>query len=120
MTVLVLQESLSCNKGPTIKIIDPQKLTMFRNFVNPFSHGVYDLDIFIGGGALKTHSLKPDLTLSDHYDNHTIYKVIGVTNNPKDEESSFKNEKNMSISFFFWRNLWFNKKFWMSPFGASC
>ena len=28
-------------------------------------------------------------------------KVIGMTNYPKDEESSFKNEKkNMSISFF--------------------
>ena len=27
-------------------------------------------------------------------------KVIGMTNNPKDEESSFKNEKNMSVSFF--------------------
>ena len=27
-------------------------------------------------------------------------KVIGLTNKPKDEESSFKNEKNMSISFF--------------------
>ena len=27
-------------------------------------------------------------------------KVIGMTNCPKDEESSFKNEKNMSISFF--------------------
>ena len=27
-------------------------------------------------------------------------KVIGITNYPKDEESSFKNEKNMSISFF--------------------
>ena len=27
-------------------------------------------------------------------------KVIGITNYPKDEESSFKNEKIMSISFF--------------------
>ena len=27
-------------------------------------------------------------------------KVIDVTNYPKDEESSFKYEKNMSISFF--------------------
>ena len=27
-------------------------------------------------------------------------KVIGMTNYPKDEESSFKNEKIMSISFF--------------------
>ena len=26
-------------------------------------------------------------------------KVIGMTKYPKDEESSFKNEKNMSISF---------------------
>jgi len=27
-------------------------------------------------------------------------KVIGMTNYPKDEEPSFKNEKNMSFSFF--------------------
>ena len=27
-------------------------------------------------------------------------KVIDMANNPKDEESIFKNEKNMSISFF--------------------
>ena len=27
-------------------------------------------------------------------------KVIDMANYPKDEESSFKNEKNMSISFF--------------------
>ena len=24
------------------------------------------------GGVLKTHSLKPDLALSDHHDNHTM------------------------------------------------
>ena len=27
-------------------------------------------------------------------------KIIGITNYPKDEESSFKNEKNMIISVF--------------------
>ena len=28
--------------------------------------------IFSWGGVLKTHSLKTDLTLFDHYDNHTM------------------------------------------------
>ena len=39
--------------------------------VNPISHRVFDSDIFMGG-VLKTHSLKPDLTLSNHYANHTM------------------------------------------------
>ena len=39
--------------------------------LNPISHGVFDSDIFMGG-ILKTHSLKPDLTLSDLNDNHTM------------------------------------------------
>ena len=42
-----------------------------RQPINPISHGVFDRDIIMGG-VLKTHSLKPDLTLSDHYENHTI------------------------------------------------
>ena len=40
-------------------------------YLNPISHRVFDRDTFMGG-VLKTHSLKLDLTLSDHYDNHTI------------------------------------------------
>ena len=56
-----------------VRIIAIATLTQFCNFLrlNPISHGVFDCDIFMGG-FLKTQSLKPDLTLSDHYDNHTM------------------------------------------------
>ena len=49
-----------------IQILPPSSL------INPISNGVFDRDIFMGGWVLKTHSLKPDLTLSDHYANHTM------------------------------------------------
>ena len=41
------------------------------NNFNPISHGVFDRDNIMGG-VLKTHSLKPDLALFDHYANHTM------------------------------------------------
>ena len=38
-------------------------LYKMTSMVNPISHGVFDRDNIMGGGVLKTHSLKLDLVV---------------------------------------------------------
>ena len=64
------QHKLTNEEGKEVKNFLRRIITSLL-LLNPISHGVFDRDNIMGG-VLKTHSLKPDLALSDHHDNHTM------------------------------------------------
>ena len=59
--------------------------------------GVFDCHNFMGGGVLKTHCLKPEITFV--WSLKKLYMSSGTTKYPKVEESTCKTATNMCVSF---------------------